>query len=132
MEFEEEAPTDLADYGSELGTSLLESLYNAEFKADRFRFLIHHADNSGYYVPVDFPAPVDEEDLSVGSLQRLAQELATLRPFLGDPTIWNELEEGQEPWPAGSVYPIECRTWSILSWLVRHALHKNLSVEFSE
>ncbi|MFD7907299.1 hypothetical protein ACFV4G_34315 [Kitasatospora sp. NPDC059747] len=52
--------------------------------------LLCHADNSGYYIPVDFDDPLflpEESDVAgygmVGSSQRLLAELASLAPSLG-------------------------------------------------
>ncbi|MFE6870114.1 hypothetical protein ACFVFS_26605 [Kitasatospora sp. NPDC057692] len=80
--------------------------------------LICHADNAGYYVPVDFADPLflpADADVAgagmVGSTQRLLRELATVAPALGI----SPAEQGAAPTPAGPFEP-EQYAW--------HQLHR--------
>lgn len=57
--------------------------------------LVHHPDNAGFYVPVDFEVPLEDERLVggvLGSSQALLRELREVAPAIGI-----VLEEGRLP-----------------------------------
>ncbi|MGC3991844.1 MAG: hypothetical protein QM796_19550 [Chthoniobacteraceae bacterium] len=74
-----------------------------------FPHLIHHEDNTGFYVPVDFPHPkkLMGQPPTIGSSLKLMMELAVLRRKLGALPTYDE-------WQAGT--PIEAENPS-LEWV---------------
>jgi len=74
-----------------------------------FPHLIHHEDNTGFYVPLDFPHPkkLMGQPPTVGSSIKLMMELASLRRKLGPLPTYEE-------WQAGT--PIEAENPS-LEWV---------------
>ena len=63
-----------------------------------FPHLIHHEDNQGFYVPVDFELPLKlmGRPPTIGSSIRLMIELATLRQGLGDFPDYVSRQQGED------------------------------------
>jgi hypothetical protein len=61
-----------------------------------FPHLIHHEDNTGFYVPMDFPHPkkLMGEPPTIGSSVQLMMELAALRRKLGNLPTYEEWQNG--------------------------------------
>ena len=122
IEFEQNVPSG----PSEVNGAVLDEVYAGSVKSRLFTHLIHHADDSGYYVPVGFPTPILEGELSVGSVQVLARELALLYAPLGSPKVWeDETPDDGCPWTS------ERWAWAIFEWLCRMSAARRLSIAFS-
>jgi len=54
-----------------------------EVTSETSSHLLSHSDAEGYYVPVDFVDPLDVDDETIGSSQRLLAELRDVGPHIG-------------------------------------------------
>lgn len=97
----------------------------------QFNHLINHSDESGYYVPVDFPQAFAIEDVSIGSTAALLQELDALEvplairfPDLVARALAasDEDDQAEIPGPVG--------VWHSLRRLCRSSLDLNLPIHF--
>lgn len=64
----------------------------------RFQHLIQHADNQGFWFPIDFPHPVNlnqSTGLFAGSSIRLRNELQEIGSLLGLQKRWGDLQDGE-------------------------------------
>lgn len=110
----------------------LDAYYEGEVPAGHlYQHLINHDDNSGYYLPVEFPQPFwlgGEEDgteaISVGSAVALRRELEALRPVLQEQFLGEMAAAlaGNVP-PSGPV-----RVWAALLQLTAASLEMDLPV----
>lgn len=113
---------------------LLQDLYDAKERTERFQHLIDHSDSDGYYLPLDFANPVTiltdvEGFLSIGSSLRLLGELEELIQPLwrGAKQAAPEIEwavDEKDPWMQ------EKLVWRNLTWLCRNSKDYNLVVRF--
>jgi hypothetical protein len=97
----------------------------------QFNHLINHADDSGYYLPVDFLQAFAIEEVSVGSAVALLKELEALEPVLTErypievalaKATPDEEERADISGPVG--------VWHSLQRLCRSALELNLPIQF--
>jgi len=94
-----------------------------------YNHLINHADDSGYYLPYDFPQSFVVGDLSLGSVPALLRELDTLQPLMAErfpdamATALATSDEEERAELTGAV-----GVWHSLSRLCRSALALGLPI----
>lgn len=102
---------------------LLEQLYDGKIGTDWYPHLIDHSDEDGYYVPADFPKPVnafyDGEVVSIASAHRLLAELNSIQRFL-TPAVADSAD----------AFALEHRAFNALRDLAKEAVERNLVVGF--
>lgn len=113
---------------------LLEQLYRNLVEVKTFPHFINHADNSGYYFPIDFPKPITIKDVphfesSVGSSQQLLTELEKINLHLKMPTDFKINSDfydliGNDPWE------LEKEVWGILYYFTKKSVSHNLLLCF--
>lgn len=103
--------------------------------------LICHSDCEGFYVPIDFPEPLydDQEDglpgAILGSSQRAIQETMQAAPLLGIPLVGGELSDQaamrivKEP-DKSHPYWIERKVWLSIFEALRHSVEYECAVVF--
>ena len=99
----------------------------------KFRHLICHASNQGYYLPVDFPTPLQvSEDpwIMAGSSMRLLGELKALGNLLGMTRDWLQLEKGEPVAPAEDPLSRIKYGWSVLHAAARMSVENRLPIVF--
>ncbi len=99
----------------------------------RFPHLIHHSDNQGFWVPVDFAEPIvlDAKSFFVlGSSTRLLAELDDVNRSLGQTKDWGQLNSGERASPEGAPLPNVRYGWSVLHAAARISVEKNMPVVF--
>jgi len=101
--------------------------------------LICHSDCEGFYVPIDFPIPVYNDDLPggcLGSSQRALAEILLAAPLLGIPLEGEKLadevaasivQETEDSHP----YAIERQVWFTLHECLRHSIEYKCAVVFN-
>jgi hypothetical protein len=113
--------------------AVIEAFYAQEDQATRFPHLIHHADDSGFYVPFDLPHPLAiegvppgaeaDEVLSVASSSALLAELDAVNAWLQCPGDVGQLgEEAFTAWAAGQRWPTVAYVWGVLRGFARESL----------
>jgi hypothetical protein len=108
-----------------------EAFYKRDDQATKFEHLLQHADDSGYYVPIEFSKGTwvegtiddDEIQISIGSSQALLRELDVLGPFiglagdlgdLGEETLIQQAEQHR--------WPIAAYVWGVLRYYARESV----------
>jgi hypothetical protein len=100
------------------GYPLLEQLYDGKIATEWYPHLVDHADDDGYYIPADFPKPVnsflDGEVMSIGSAHRLLAEMNSIERFMSE----------------DEAFALERRIWSVLRTMAKNAVDGNLVIRF--
>jgi hypothetical protein len=108
---------------AEAGYPLLEQLYDGKIGTEWYPHFVDHSDSDGYYVPADFPKPVnsfvDGEVMSIGSAHRLLAEMNSIERFM-TAAVASHAE----------AFTLENRAWSVLRAAAKHAVEKSLVVRF--
>ena len=112
----------------------LDEAYNDLSKIKRFRHLIDHEDNGGYYFPLDFAKPFElrETGSSVGSSPRLLDELLDLNQHLQVPE--NHPMPGSPGFASiidGDPWETEKDVWAVLHWFARESVDRKLLLVFA-
>ena len=107
---------------------------------DRFRsHLCCHSDSDGFYVPVDFPQPLDDEDDALagsvlGSRQWTMRELILVAPLIGielaDGRLTDQMAEVIN-WEDGGPLFIERQVWPQLYEVFRQSTEQGSAVWFA-
>lgn len=119
----------------------IERFYEGTDPETRFPHLVHHPDDSGFYVPVDIPEPVafeatiaGEDDpifVALGSSKRLLSELDALNEHLRMPGDAGTLTEQELDRAVSShKWPTAAYAWSVLRLYARESSEKFLFVVF--
>lgn len=123
-----------------------------------FPHLLRHSDCSGWYVPVEFPLPILDNEHSIGSANRLLLELAVITETLGmaEPAkhFMGCVDYGSEHgWRVDAVThyesvfqvkdwnrhdfenerdPLSSEKWiaSALVWFCKASIHRKVAIEF--
>jgi hypothetical protein len=136
MEFTGSPPPEPLRTGFGTAYPLLEDVYANRTSTRRFRHLVNHADNGGYYFPIGFPSPVVLENVpdiesSVGSSVGLLAELEEVNLHLKMPEgypepgtlLFADLVE-RDPWN------LEKYAWGVLHWFARKSVVHRLLLAF--
>jgi hypothetical protein len=116
-----------------------EAFYKREDQSTRFEHLLQHADDSGYYVPFEFPKGMwvegtieeDEVQISIGSSQALLRELDALGPVIGLAGDLGDLGEEELIEQAEQHrWPIAAYVWGVLRYYARESVNRTGIVLF--
>lgn len=113
--------------------AVIEAFYAQDDQATRFPHLVHHADDSGFYVPFDLPHPLAIEGvppggdaeivLSVASSSALLVELDELNAWLQCPGDAGELgDEAFTDMTMRHRWPTVAYVWGVLHGFARESL----------
>jgi hypothetical protein len=138
--FARQAPDQFCPVAEDADPSADERL-DREYSVFLDSHLICHSDTEGFYVPIDFPEPLYEDQEGelpggiLGSSQRALQEVCQAAPLLGIP-----LEDGKLSDEAArsiakeeyrpNCYWIERQVWLTMFEALRHSLEFKCAVEF--
>jgi hypothetical protein len=112
---------------------------NAE---QRYRHLLEHSDCDGFYLPVDFPSPLQRvprsgmlgtlfpRRLSIGSSNRLLRELDELKALLRMPGDAGELPEEALDELCEEAPELPRGMWAVFRWFARESVHQNVALAF--
>lgn len=121
--------------------SIAESFYASANPNTDFPHLIHHPDDSGFYVPFALPAPFviqgvprgyDEKiSITFGSSVALLDELDRLNGALGLPGDLGEVgEEAFEALAAKHRWPTAAQVWGVLRLYARESVERPGFIQF--
>jgi hypothetical protein len=137
----ESAPAALESKSESDLNSAIESFYQQENQTTGYRHLINHADDSGFYVPLELPEPIaiegippgeDEKvTLSLGSSPALLRELDVLNEVLGLPGDIGDLGEEEFVRVTESHrWPVAAYVWGVLHLYARESVATSSFIQF--
>lgn len=129
----EEDPSSVSTKTQEDLEAAAEAYYERDDQSTGFEHLLQHADDSGYYVPMEFAHGTwlegtiegEEVQISIGSSQALLRELDALSPVIGLPGDLGDLGEDaliqqveQHKWPVAAY------VWGVLRYYARESVNR--------
>ena len=123
--------------------TFLDPFYREKRSCKRFKHLIMHADDEGFYLPVAFDEPLWKvsqspwlpklrwTERSVGSAVALRQELEDLNGYLQLPPEFDATDETRL-WEHANTLPfnVESGVWHVLHWSACKSVSTGLVIEF--
>lgn len=110
--------------------------------AQQYRHLLEHSDCDGFYLPIDFPSPLQRvpragmlgtlfpQRLSIGSSTRLLRELDDLNALLKMPGDAGELSEAALNELCEEAPELPREIWAVFHWFARESVHQSVALAF--